>query len=82
MTDSSADIHGAIEDVLAREIRPALSAHAGTIELVSVDDTRVNLRFLRSCGSCYFRRACAANLVEPVMHEHFGNRYEYRIRSG
>lgn len=68
-----------IEAVLDRDVRPALSAHAGSIEVARAEDSRVELRMTRSCGSCYFRRSCERILVEPAFEDRFGDRLEVRI---
>jgi Fe-S cluster biogenesis protein NfuA len=68
-----------IEAVLDRDVRPALSAHAGSIEVASSADGRVELRMTRSCGSCYFRRSCQRILVEPALEDRFGDRLEVLI---
>ena len=79
---SSGPAQDAIEAVLDGEIRPALSAHAGGIDLVSVAGGRVELRFRGSCGACYFRRSCVANLVRPTLEERLGAGFEYHVGAG
>lgn len=76
----SEDGHSAVHDVLARHIRPALSAHTGGIEVVNASGSRIDLRLTGSCRGCYFRRGCVANLVRPTLAEHAPDGYEYNIR--
>lgn len=76
---AAVDVAGAIEAALERDVRPGLSAHGGSIELVSVDGKRAELRMRGACDSCYFRRSCVVNLVRPVLDEAVGDDLEYRV---
>ena len=67
-TPSQADV----DVVLGEEVRPALGSHAGSIEVSSVNEGHIFLRFLGSCQACYFRRGCVANFVVPSMRTRFG----------
>jgi Fe-S cluster biogenesis protein NfuA len=68
-----------VERALDTDVRPGLSAHAGSILVTSADDQRVELEFVGSCLSCYFRISCAVNLVAPVVHEAVGHRVDLHI---
>jgi Fe-S cluster biogenesis protein NfuA len=65
-----------VESVLQREVRPALSSHAGTIRLLRVvegaERPKVHLELTGSCTSCYFRRSCVAGVVRPALAEGLG----------
>jgi Fe-S cluster biogenesis protein NfuA len=72
-----------LEVVLARDVRPALSSHAGTIVVVDIDRAQqlVTLEMRGACGPCYFRRGCEFNLVRPALEaapSESGN-YSFRI---
>jgi len=56
-----------VERALNEDVRPALSVHVGSVELVEVRGTKVHLRLLATCATCYFRRGCAVNLVVPAV---------------
>lgn len=68
------------EAVLDAEVRPALSAHVGSIDITEVDGATVHLRFRASCRGCYFRRGCAEHLVRPVLQAHLGEGVELHVR--
>ena len=70
----------ALQEALDWEVRPGLSAHMGSIEIVSVDEHHAQLEFTGSCNSCYFRISCARNLVEPAVREVLGDDAEVSIR--
>jgi Fe-S cluster biogenesis protein NfuA len=69
----------ALEAALESEVLPGLSAHAGAMRVESLDDDHVELHFLGSCTSCYFRVSCAVNLVEPTVRDAIGDGRELRI---
>jgi Fe-S cluster biogenesis protein NfuA len=69
----------ALEAALERDVLPGLSAHAGSMRIESVDAHRVELHFLGSCTSCYFRVSCAVNLVEPTVRDALGGDVELAI---
>ena len=69
----------AVEAALEREVLPGLSAHAGAMRVASIDDEVLELHFLGSCTSCYFRVSCAVNLVEPTVRDAIGDGLELRI---
>ncbi len=76
MTGSVAD---RVESVLHDTVRPALSSHVGSIRLVSVTAAGtgeprpvVRLELTGSCSSCYFRRSCVMEVVQPAMAEALG----------
>jgi Fe-S cluster biogenesis protein NfuA len=78
-TSAAGDVRARAEAAIAIDIAPALSAHAGGIELLSADESRVVLRFVRSCDCCYFRKACAVNLVEATLHAELGEQVDVVI---
>jgi Fe-S cluster biogenesis protein NfuA len=69
-----------IQDALDWDVIPGLSAHIGSIEIVSADEHHAHLQFTGSCNSCYFRISCARNLVEPVVREVLGEDAEISIQ--
>lgn len=71
-----------VEDVVLRSIRPALSAHAGSVRIEQVDENekRVHLSWMGSCTACYFRQGCASSLVEPEIRRELGDQWEVAVR--
>lgn len=57
--------------VLARieELRPALDAHAGGVELVAVEGSVVRLRFTGMCTGCPLRPVTTASTIRPALLE-------------
>jgi len=57
--------------LLARieELRPALDAHAGGVELVAVDGGVVRLRFTGMCTGCPLRPVTTASTIRPALLE-------------
>jgi Fe-S cluster biogenesis protein NfuA len=49
------------------ELRPALSAHAGGVELVEVDGGVVRLRFTGMCTGCPLRPLTTASTIRPAL---------------
>jgi Fe-S cluster biogenesis protein NfuA len=49
------------------ELRPALDAHAGGIELVEIDRGTVRLRFTGMCTGCHLRPLTTASTIRPAL---------------
>jgi Fe-S cluster biogenesis protein NfuA len=49
------------------ELRPALDAHAGGVELVEVDRGVVRLRFTGMCTGCPLRPLTTASTIRPAL---------------
>ena len=49
------------------ELRPALAAHAGGIELVEFDRGVVRLRFTGMCTGCHLRPLTTASTIRPAL---------------
>lgn len=62
------------------EIAPALATHAGGLEITEVTGQTVRLQFTASCRSCYFRRGCIENLVEPELTTRLGHDVQFVVR--
>jgi len=59
----------AVEDVLRREIAPALLADGGSIELVDVQGSRVQVRLAGMCRSCPSSGVTIKSFVEKKLKE-------------
>lgn len=57
------------DTVLARldDLRPALEAHAGGIELIDIDTGTVRLRYTGMCTGCPLRPLTTASTVRPAL---------------
>jgi len=55
-----------IEKVLA-EIKPSLQADGGDVELISVEEGVVKVRFLGGCAGCPFRAITLKNGIERYL---------------
>ena len=84
VSKSAAAARKTVEHILEDTVRPALSAHAGGIALVGIDENRhrVTLQMRGPCGPCYFRRACEAGVVRPELEHPDLAGYEVRVVGG
>ena len=57
-----------VEEAL-NEIRPALQAHGGDVELVSVEKDRVNVKLTGACGCCPMSQMTLKTGVEKALKE-------------
>lgn len=60
-----------IEALLESEIRPALAAHSGGVELVDVDNNKVYVRLQGGCKGCAGARATLKGGIERIIREKF-----------
>jgi len=51
------------------EIRPALMADGGNVELVGIDDGKVKVRLTGACGGCPMSTMTLRNGVERILKE-------------
>lgn len=58
-----------IEDVIDREIRPALRQDGGDLELVDVDGDTVKVRFRGACSGCKISEITLKDVVEARLKE-------------
>jgi len=58
-----------IEETLSREIKPALKADGGDIELVDVDGSRVLVKLFGACATCSKSQLTLKNYVETKLRE-------------
>lgn len=58
-----------IEDVIDREIRPALRQDGGDLELVDVDGNTVKVRFRGACSGCTISQITLKDVVETRLKE-------------
>ncbi len=58
-------------DVILDSVRPAVRAHGGEIEVVSVEGGVVRLKFRGACGSCALAPVTLKLGVEPLIKNAF-----------
>lgn len=58
-----------IEDVIDREIRPALRQDGGDLELIDVDGDKVSVRFRGACSGCLVSQVTLKDVVEARLKE-------------
>jgi Fe-S cluster biogenesis protein NfuA len=64
MADSENDIRAVLE-----ELRGALQADGGDLEVVSIDGTKVLLRLQGACGCCPHAQMTLKNGIERILRE-------------
>jgi len=60
-----------LEEILNKEVRPYLSLEGGGIEVVSIEEDIVKLRFEGSCKMCPYASFTLKTLVETSIKNHF-----------
>ena len=63
------DLSNQIEKALD-EIRPFLINDGGNIELVSIIDNKIEIRFLGACNTCSINKMTLKNGVEATIKKH------------
>ena len=63
-----------IEDVIDREIRPALRQDGGDLELVDVDGDTVKVRFRGACAGCVVSQVTLNDVVEARLKDNVSDR--------
>lgn len=78
--DRDVQFEAELRSFLRSEIARALANHLGDIRVEAVEGSRVKLRLLASCSSCYFRRGCIEGMILPELKSRFGDHYQFVIR--
>lgn len=60
-----------IEKVLDEQIRPALAAHSGNVELVDYDNDKVFLKLTGGCQGCSSSSATLKDGIERLLKQKF-----------
>jgi len=58
-----------IQEVIGKEIAPALEKDGGSIELVDIKENKVIVRLKGHCASCQVSKVTLKKLVEAKLHE-------------
>jgi Fe-S cluster biogenesis protein NfuA len=59
-----------IKEVIEKEINPVLEIHAGSCELVDVEDGVVTLKLFGGCSGCPSSSITLFNGIIPILQEH------------
>ncbi|MDD0852626.1 NifU family protein [Halobacteriovorax sp. GB3] len=60
-----------VEHILDEQIRPALAAHGGNIEIVDIDNNKVYVRLQGGCQGCSSSNATLKDGIETLLKRHF-----------
>lgn len=60
-----------IEKVMTEQIRPALAAHGGDVEVVDVDNFKLYLRMKGGCQGCSSSSATLRDGITRLVKQHF-----------
>jgi len=58
-----------IENILENKVKPILAAHHGSIELVAVENDRVDVKLLGACSGCPSAKATLEDTVLGSIQE-------------
>ncbi len=60
-----------IEALLDEQVRPALAAHGGNVEVVDIDNNKVFLRLQGGCQGCSSSSATLKDGIETLIKKNF-----------
>lgn len=60
-----------LEKLLDEQIRPALAAHGGNVEIVDVDNNILYLRLQGGCQGCASSKATLKDGIEQIVKRNF-----------
>jgi len=64
-------MHQKIEQLLNEQVRPALAAHGGNVELVEIKDNKAYLRLQGGCQGCAGARATLKDGIERIIRANY-----------
>jgi Fe/S biogenesis protein NfuA len=59
-----------VREIIEKEINPQLALHAGSCELVDIDDGIVTIRLFGGCSGCPSSHITLFNGIVPILKEH------------
>ena len=62
-----------LEKIFDDQIRPALAAHGGGVEIVDVDNNKVYVKLFGGCQGCSSSMATLKDGIEMLVKQHFPN---------
>lgn len=60
-----------VEKLLDEQIRPALAAHGGNVEIVDIDNNILYLRLQGGCQGCASSKATLKDGIEQIVKRNF-----------
>lgn len=60
-----------IEEILNEQVRPALAAHGGNIELIDIDNSKVFVKLTGGCQGCSSSNATLKDGIERLLKQKF-----------
>lgn len=60
-----------VEKLLDEQIRPALAAHGGNVELIDVDNDKVFVKLTGGCQGCSSSQATLKDGIARLLKQHF-----------
>lgn len=60
-----------VEKLLDEQIRPALAAHGGNVELIDVDNDKVFVKLTGGCQGCSSSQATLKDGISRLLKQHF-----------
>ena len=60
-----------VEKLLDEQIRPALAAHGGNVEIVDIDNNKLFLRLQGGCQGCASSKATLKDGIEQIVKRNF-----------
>lgn len=58
-----------INKVINSKVRPYLKSHGGDLEIVSIEDKIVKMKFLGQCKNCISAESTAENIIKTTLKE-------------
>lgn len=60
-----------VEKLLDEQIRPALAAHGGNVELIDIDNNKMYVRLSGGCQGCASSQATLKDGIARLVKQHF-----------
>jgi Fe-S cluster biogenesis protein NfuA len=60
-----------VEKLLDEQIRPALAAHGGNVELLDIDNNKVFVKLSGGCQGCSSSQATLSDGIARLIKQHF-----------
>ncbi len=58
-----------VEKIFDEQIRPALKAHGGTVEIIDIDNGKLYIKFAGGCHGCSSSTVTVKNGIEALMKQ-------------
>lgn len=60
-----------LENLFDEQVRPALAAHGGNVEIVDLDNNKLYLRLQGGCQGCSSSNATLKDGIQTLVKQHF-----------